>query len=34
MVSLTARGIMKLLGLNPENDEGDVTEEEIIHMVN
>ncbi|MBQ9140500.1 MAG: HlyC/CorC family transporter [Lachnospiraceae bacterium] len=34
LVSITARGIMKLLGLNPENDEGDVTEEEIIHMVN
>lgn len=34
LVSVTARGIMKLLGLNPENDEGDVTEEEIIHMVN
>ncbi len=34
LVSVTARGVMKLLGLNPENDEGDVTEEEIIHMVN
>ena len=34
LVSLTARGIMQLLGLNPDNDEGDVTEEEIIHMVN
>lgn len=34
LVSLTARAIMKLLGLNPENDEADVTEEEIIHMVN
>lgn len=34
LVSITARGILKLFGLNPENDEGDVTEEEIIHMVN
>lgn len=34
LLSLCARGIMKLLGLNPYNDEGDVTEEEIIHMVN
>ena len=34
LLSLCARGIMKLLGLNPDNDEGDVTEEEIIHMVN
>lgn len=34
LVSVTARGVMKLLGLNPEKDEGDVTEEEIIHMVN
>ena len=34
LLSLCARGIMKLMGLNPDNDEGDVTEEEIIHMVN
>ncbi len=34
LISLTTRGIAKILGLNPDNDEGDVTEEEIIHMVN
>lgn len=34
LISLTTRGIVKIFGLNPDNDEGDVTEEEIIHMVN
>ena len=34
LISLTTRGIVKIFGLNPNNDEGDVTEEEIIHMVN
>ncbi len=34
LISLTTRGIVKVFGLNPDNDEGDVTEEEIIHMVN
>ncbi len=34
LLSLCARGIMRIFGLNPDNDEGDVTEEEIIHMVN
>ncbi|MBR4085187.1 MAG: HlyC/CorC family transporter [Lachnospiraceae bacterium] len=34
LISLTTHGIVKVLGLNPNNDEGDVTEEEIIHMVN
>lgn len=34
LISLTTRGIVRLFGLNPDNDEGDVTEEEIIHMVN
>lgn len=34
LVSVTTRFLSKILGLNPDNDEGDVTEEEIIHMVN
>lgn len=34
LISLTTRGIVRIFGLNPNNDEGDVTEEEIIHMVN
>lgn len=34
LISVTTRGIVKIFGLNPDNDEGDVTEEEIIHMVN
>ena len=34
LISLTTRGIVKIFGLNSDNDEGDVTEEEIIHMVN
>ncbi len=34
LISITTRGIAKVFGLNPDNDEGDVTEEEIIHMVN
>lgn len=34
LISVTGKGIMRLFGLNPDNDEGDVTEEEIIHMVN
>lgn len=34
LVSVTTKVLSRLLGLNPENDEGDVTEEEIIHMVN
>lgn len=34
LISITSRGIVKIFGLNPNNDEGDVTEEEIIHMVN
>lgn len=34
LISVTTRGVVKIFGLNPDNDEGDVTEEEIIHMVN
>ena len=34
IISISTKGIVKLLGMNPNNDEGDVTEEEIIHMVN
>lgn len=34
LISLTTRAIVRIFGLNPDNDEGDVTEEEIIHMVN
>lgn len=34
LISITGRGILRLFGMNPDNDEGDVTEEEIIHMVN
>jgi putative hemolysin len=34
LISLTTKAIAKICGLNPDNDEGDVTEEEIIHMVN
>lgn len=34
LISVTTRGLSRLFGLNPDNDEGDVTEEEIIHMVN
>ncbi len=34
LISLTTRAISRIFGMNPDNDEGDVTEEEIIHMVN
>lgn len=34
LLSITGKGILRLFGMNPDNDEGDVTEEEIIHMVN
>ncbi len=34
LVSLTVRGILRLLGMNGRQDEADVTEEEIISMVN
>lgn len=34
LISITGKGILRLFGMNPDNDEGDVTEEEIIHMVN
>lgn len=34
LISVTTRAVVKIFGLNPDNDEGDVTEEEIIHMVN
>lgn len=34
LISLTVKGIMHLLGMKVKNDDLDVTEEEIIHMVN
>ena len=34
LVSVTTRGLMKLMGMKQNGEEGDVTEEEIIHMVN
>lgn len=34
LVTVTAKGILKLFGISTKNDEADVTEEEIINMVN
>lgn len=34
LVTLTANGIMRIFGIHGEEDESDVTEEEIINMVN
>lgn len=34
LVTVTVKGILKLFGMGGEAGEGDVTEEEIIHMVN
>lgn len=34
LVTVTVKGILKLFGMGSEAGEGDVTEEEIIHMVN
>ena len=34
LVTVTAKGILKLFGISTKSDEADVTEEEIINMVN
>lgn len=34
LVSATTGGILRIFGINPSTDSGDVTEEEIINMVN
>ncbi|MCM1058161.1 MAG: hemolysin family protein [Firmicutes bacterium] len=34
LVTVTVKGILKLFGVGSDANEGDVTEEEIIHMVN
>lgn len=34
LVTVTVRGILRIFGVGSDENEGDVTEEEIIHMVN